>query len=59
MSNRNDRVLLALTSGEETSSNLARICDCPEPSIRRSIQELRRDGHNISFASSTGIYRLG
>ena len=31
----------------------------PEASIRRDIQSLRKLGHNISFASPNGVYRLG
>ncbi len=58
--NRNDCILHALQTGEQTTSQLALICDSPEPSVRRSIQELRRDGYNISFAGApTYIYRMG
>ena len=34
--------------------------EVPEPSIRRAIQSLRAQGHNISFAGDyTRLYRLG
>lgn len=58
---RKECIIRALqTGGEESASNLARICDCPEASIRRTIQELRRDGHNIAFADvHEQIYRIG
>lgn len=60
MSIRNDQILRALQTGEQSSSNLALITGAPEPSVRRSIQELRRNGHNISFAGApTYVYRLG
>jgi DNA-binding IclR family transcriptional regulator len=56
---RKARILDALQTGEESASNLALICDCPRESIRRTIQVLRRDGHNICFAdSSEQLYRL-
>lgn len=55
--NRNLDIYRLLLTGEQTSSQLAMLCGCPEASIRRSIQELRRDGYRISFASATGIYR--
>lgn len=46
--------------GVESAANLARILDCPEPSVRRDIQSLRRDGWNISFAAhDESLYRLG
>jgi predicted ArsR family transcriptional regulator len=58
---RNDRILIQLRKGEESASNLALILDCPIPSVRRSIQELRASGHNISFSGqgSSELYRLG
>lgn len=56
---RNDKILRMLRRGEESASNLALICDCPKPSIRRSVQELRVEGHNICFADEREqIYRL-
>jgi biotin operon repressor len=55
-----DRIIERLTLGADSSANLARILDCPEASIRRDIQALRRDGWNISFAKpGTDLYRLG
>ncbi len=57
---RKDRILNALKTGDESASNLARICDCPQASIRRTIQELRAEGHNIAFADwSEQVYRIG
>ncbi len=41
-----------------TASHISSLIDAPEPSIRRSIQTLRREGFNISFASPTGRYRM-
>ena len=38
-----------------TTSAIARDIGAPEPSIRRTIQELIRLGHNISYASD-GLY---
>lgn len=61
MTSRNEKTLNQLRKGEESASNLALILDCPIPSVRRSIQELRSDGHNISFSGqgSSELYRLG
>lgn len=42
-----------------TSSELAFLVSAPEASVRRDIQRLRYLGHNISFASPNGVYRLG
>jgi len=57
---RKDCILNALKTGDESASNLARICDCPQASVRRTIQELRVSGHNICFADvHEQIYRLG
>jgi hypothetical protein len=42
--------------GDYTSSDLAMLLAVPEPSIRRSIRQLRLDGWNISFGPR---YRLG
>jgi hypothetical protein len=54
-----DKILKELQIGEQTSSQLALIASCPEPTIRRSIQELRREGFNICFAGApTYIYRM-
>ncbi len=56
-----DRIIAHLQSGHvDSAANIARILDCPEASIRRDIQALRRDGFNISFSDrSEGLYRLG
>lgn len=58
--NIKDKILNILSStGEETASNMALILGRPEPSIRRSIQELIRDGHPISFSEKwSGYYRM-
>jgi len=58
---RNEKILSQIRKGEESASNLALILDCPIPSIRRSIQELRASGHNISFSGqgASELYRLG
>lgn len=37
--------------GPNTASQLSLLCDMPEPSVRRSIQELIREGHNITFVT--------
>lgn len=50
------QILSLLAVGEHTSSDMAFTIGVPEPSIRRTIQELRREGHNISFGP---FYRLG
>lgn len=51
-----ETVLFTLrTGGSFSDSQIAMAVGRPEPSVRRAIQELRKDGHNISFAP----YRLG
>lgn len=42
--------------GGISASTIAAELNCPEPSVRRSIQELIRLGHNISWASRDGRY---
>ncbi len=57
---RNDQILQALKvagSWGTTASAIAYELSCPEPSVRRSIQELIREGHCISYANE-GRYRL-
>lgn len=56
MGRTNQAIIDALQNGAETVGNLARITGLNEASIRRSIQELRRDGFNISFGP---LFRLG
>ena len=57
---RHATILRALQSGEESAANLARICECPAASVRRSIQELRGLGHNVCHAAhDEQLYRLG
>lgn len=48
--------LKAVGSFGTTAASIAYSVDAPEPSIRRTIQELIRLGHNISYAAD-GIYR--
>lgn len=55
-----DIILHQLQKGGQSASGLARLLDVPVPSVRRLIQALRREGHNISFADvQEQIYRLG
>jgi DNA-binding IclR family transcriptional regulator len=42
----------------DTDSNIALSLDMPAPSVRRCIQELIHEGHNVTFASATGLYTL-
>lgn len=58
MSHRQEVILLALRSGPTTSYTLAQSLDCPEASVRRDIQALRRAGHSIGVAEYDGLYRL-
>ncbi len=58
MNKRQRDILHLLETGGRTSSELAHLLDAPEPSIRRSIQTLRKAGWNISFAGYDGIYRM-
>jgi len=55
-----DRILFYLCKGEQSAPGLARLLDTPVPSIRRAIQALRAEGHNISFSNEQGaLYKLG
>ena len=56
--NRLDTILSTLQSGSATVYTLASLLDCPEASIRRDIQKLRAESHNIAFALN-GEYYLG
>lgn len=59
---RDDQILCVLQQAGAwgaTSSEIAQKVGAPEPSVRRSIQTLRREGHNISFAGDMGLYRMG
>ena len=56
--NRLDMILNTLMSGSATVYTLASLLDCPEASIRRDVQKLRSEGHNIAFALN-GEYYLG
>jgi biotin operon repressor len=44
---RNERLLSLLANGWMSMIGLCNHFDCPEASIRRSIQELRREGYYI------------
>ena len=56
---RRDKIVERLQAGEESAANLARILDCPEASVRRDIQALRRAGYNVSFADAgEQLYRM-
>ena len=56
---RKDRIIERLTAGCESAANLARILDCPEASVRRDIQALRKAGYNVSYADSAEqLYRM-
>ena len=58
--NRQLTIIERLTVGCESAANLARILDCPEASVRRDIQALRKAGYNVSFAdASEQLYRMG
>ena len=56
---RRDKIVERLQAGAESAANLARILDCPEASVRRDIQALRRAGYNVSFADAgEQLYRM-
>jgi biotin operon repressor len=44
---RNERIIHLTSTGWLSMNSLSRLLDCPEASIRRSIQELRRDGYYV------------
>ena len=57
---RKECIIERLLIGVGSASNLARVLDCPVASVRRTVQELRRDGWNISHAAhDEQLYRLG
>ncbi len=61
MNSRNRAILKYLLSqgGEASASQIAFQLDCPQASVRRSIQELRREGWNISESGAPEwLYRL-
>lgn len=52
MSPAAQRVLLALRKwGPNTASQLQLLLSMPQPSVRRCIQELIDEGHNITFVT--------
>ena len=60
MSPANTAILAAFKYGPQTIHELARVTGLAPASVRRSIQELRRLGYNISFSDHTGgPYVLG
>lgn len=44
---RNERLLSLISNTWLSMWTLSQVLDCPEASIRRSIQELRREGYSI------------
>jgi DNA-binding IclR family transcriptional regulator len=59
MNPRQRKIIQLIGVGGHNSTSLAREVGAPEPSIRRSIQTLRSNGWNISFADpTTGVYSL-
>lgn len=56
-STRQTTILRALAQGPCSAWALASLCNCPEASIRRELQVLRRQGHRISYGF-TGVYWL-
>lgn len=57
MTDQAARVLAYLKRwGPDGDRNISRALRIPAPSVRRSIQELIQEGHNITFASHLGLY---
>lgn len=44
---RNERIVSLTSTGWLSMNTLSRILDCPDASIRRSIQELRAEGYYL------------
>lgn len=44
---RNERIVSLTSTGWLSMNTLSRLLDCPEASIRRSIQELRAEGYYL------------
>lgn len=42
----------------DSAENIGRVLGCPAASVRRSIQELWREGFLITSAGPDGLYRL-
>lgn len=60
MSPAEQKIIHALGYGPQTVQELGRLTGLSYASVRRSIQELRAEGHNISFANPNGgPYVLG
>lgn len=51
MGTRNQIIIDMLNRGPQMCDALARECDCPDASIRRNIQELRKMGYRIAATS--------
>lgn len=53
------RIIYELEDGPVSGYELATILDCPQASVRRTIQTLRNEGHAISYPPYTGgLYHL-
>ena len=60
MSPAGTKILHALGYGPQTVQELGRLTGLSYASVRRTVQELRAEGHNISFANANGgPYALG
>lgn len=57
---RTERAIVrALRYGPQSVAELARLTGLSHASIRRTVQELRASGYNITFSDGTGLpYRL-
>jgi len=52
-----DKVLSYLQKHySDTASNIATVLDIHEASVRRLIQEIIADGHNVTYANGSGVY---
>ena len=56
---RLDVIISTLQSGQATSYTLAGLLDCPQASVRRDIQKLRREGYIISEPEPGREYYYG
>jgi biotin operon repressor len=54
------KIIHALGYGPQTVQELGRLTGLSYASVKRTVQELRTEGHNISFANANGgPYALG
>jgi biotin operon repressor len=51
MNSRSRMIIESLQTGPKMCDALARVCNCPDASIRRNIQELRKIGYRIAATS--------